>query len=424
LKNVVADASPERTFQDLSDKELADIEKAASYARHGWSQGITWDEILKSRRVLIVSEAGLGKTHECRARRKLLWNNGEAAFFVELASLSQGALTDNFSADEGGRFNDWLANPTAVATFFLDSIDELNLTLGSFEGALKRVNRALSGQLARARFVITSRPIPIDQRVTRDHAENGRNAILNALLLTTGDEGWHAKLQLAEDPLFLHFKDRALFLAREKLAEEADAVAWTDGDIISLERYGEAPPSTRDAMFAIMRDRLDDLDDLLLRDYSPREAWAGYNDERLMRRELARTFHDASNHLYTVDQEGATADEKETDVRLRSTAPPQQAVIEVKIGDDRWSGAVLRATLQDQIVNKYMAPEVCRVGCLLVTIPSDRHWVHPDTGERLDLAALIKMLNEEAERLVKKSGNTIRLMVKGLDLRPRLKREK
>jgi hypothetical protein len=259
---------------------------------------------------------------------------------------------------------------------------------------------------------------------TRDHAENGRNAILNALLLTTGDEGWHAKLQLAEDPLFLHFKDRALFLAREKLAEEADAVAWTDGDIISLERYGEAPPSTRDAMFAIMRDRLDDLDDLLLRDYSPREAWAGYNDERLMRRELARTFHDASNHLYTVDQEGATADEKETDVRLRSTAPPQQAVIEVKIGDDRWSGAVLRATLQDQIVNKYMAPEVCRVGCLLVTIPSDRHWVHPDTGERLDLAALIKMLNEEAERLVKKSGNTIRLMVKGLDLRPRLKREK
>ena len=120
LKNMAPDTSLERTFQDLSDKELADIEKAASYARHGWSKGITWHEILEFRRILIVAEAGLGKTHECRARCKRLWESGNAAFFVELSSLSRGALTDNFSTDEGVRFNDWLANPTAVATFFLD----------------------------------------------------------------------------------------------------------------------------------------------------------------------------------------------------------------------------------------------------------------------------------------------------------------
>lgn len=161
--------------------------------------------------------------------------------------------------------------------------------------------------------------------------------------------------------------------------------------VVSLERHGEAAPSTRETMFDLVRDRLDDLDDLLLRDQSPSEAWAGFEEERLMRRELARMLRDQSNHLYTVDEESATADEKETDVRLRSTGSPHEAVIEIKLGDDRWSGTVLRATLQDQIVAKYLAPENRRVGCLLVTIPVDRRWQHPDTGEPLDFAGLSRM---------------------------------
>ena len=39
-------AKVERTFQDLSDKDLADIEKASSLARQGWLKGISWDELL------------------------------------------------------------------------------------------------------------------------------------------------------------------------------------------------------------------------------------------------------------------------------------------------------------------------------------------------------------------------------------------
>ena len=110
---------------------------------------------------------------------------------------------------------------------------------------------------------------------TRDNAERGRGAILNALLATTGSEGWSAKLEMAADPLFAHFRDRAFAIALERAAEEADGAAWAETDVVALDRYSESPPSTRDAMFAVMRDRLDDIDDLLLEDVSPREAWAG-----------------------------------------------------------------------------------------------------------------------------------------------------
>ena len=258
----------------------------------------------------------------------------------------------------------------------------------------------------------------------RDHAEQGRNAVLNALLATTGSNGWKAKLAMANDPLFAHFKDRAIALAKEKAAEEVDSVALAESEFMVLDKHGESPPSTRETMFALMRDRLDDIDDLLLQDISPREAWAGISEERVMRRELARELQNRSNHIYTVDQEAATVDEKETDIRLRATASRQQGILELKIGEKPRSAAELRATLNDQLLTKYMAADECRAGCLVISIASDKHWNHPDTGKRLDFKGLIACLNEEAERLSQALGGTAKLLAKGLDLRPRLTTEK
>lgn len=258
----------------------------------------------------------------------------------------------------------------------------------------------------------------------RDHAEQGRNTVLSALLVTSGSEGWAAKLEMAQDPLFANFKDRAMAIARERAAEEVDGTALSDSEFVALDTYGEASPSTRDAMFAVMRDRLDDIDDMLLQDTSHRETWATIRDERLMRREIARELLIHRNHVYTVDQEAATADEKKTDIRMRAAASAQQATIELKIGEKDRSAADLRATLKDQLLTKYMTAEDCRSGCLLITIASDKTWPHSDTNKTLDFAGLIAMLNEEANRLSLKLGGSVRLMAKGLDLRPRLLTER
>jgi hypothetical protein len=257
----------------------------------------------------------------------------------------------------------------------------------------------------------------------RDHAERGRDAVLNALLATTGTEGWAAKFEMANDPLFAHFKDRAIAIAQEKAAEEADSIALSEAEFAVLDKSGEAPPSTRDAMFALMRDRLDDIDDLLLQDESPREAWANITDEHVRRREIARELRNAAKQTYIVDQESVTADEKETDIRLRSTSSEQIGTIELKLGDGR-SGMDLFNTIKDQLLTKYMAADECRAGCLLVTIAREREWEHPKTGKKIDFDQLMVVLNEEAERLSRELGGEAKLMAKGLNLLPRLKTEK
>ena len=255
----------------------------------------------------------------------------------------------------------------------------------------------------------------------RDDAEHARNNVVTALFNAKGEEGWAVKLEMAADPLCAHFKDRILAVAEENWAHEIDANTFDEEQAVVLDRTGEAPPSTNEAMFAIMKDRLSDLDDLLLSDVSPREAWAGISDEKVMRREIARELSHTANLIYTVDQEAVTADEKETDIRLRSVASNHEAVIELKLGDGR-TAKDLRDTIENQLVKKYMAAENSRSGALLVTLAKDRKWDHPDKGkgQRIDVEELFLLLHSEAERVQETLGGAVSIAVHFLDLRPRL----
>jgi len=159
-----------RSFRDLSDAEVGDIENVATRARSGWTGRFGWDELLRSQRVLIVSEAGAGKTYECQTQQAKLWKAGEPAFFMDLATLAGSSVRDMLGGEgEEERLDAWLRSQSEIATFFLDSIDELKLTLGKFDQALKRLNKALAGQLGRARIIITTRPVLIDRELIVRH---------------------------------------------------------------------------------------------------------------------------------------------------------------------------------------------------------------------------------------------------------------
>ena len=254
---------------------------------------------------------------------------------------------------------------------------------------------------------------------TRDKAERARNSIVTALLNAKGEEGLAAKLEMVADPLCAHFKERILAVAEESWAQEIDAEVFDEAQAVALDRSGEAPASTNEAMFAILKDRLSDLNDLLLRDVSPREAWAGISDERVMRREISRELSHAANSIYTVDQEAVTADEKETDIRLRSVLSKHEAVIELKLGDGR-TAKDLRDTIKNQLVRKYMAAEYSRAGALLVTLAKDRQWQHPDEKHMIKADELLSLLTAEADRVQQALGGGTYIYVHLLDLRPRL----
>lgn len=258
---------------------------------------------------------------------------------------------------------------------------------------------------------------------TRDNAQYARNKIVTALIEAKGEEGWAAKLEMANDPLCAHFRDRILAVAEEIWAQEIDSVPLDEAQAVALDQSGEAPPSTNEAMFAVLCDRLDELNELLLSDMSPRETWAGITAERGIRREIARELFYAANGIYKVDQEAVTADENRTDIRLRSVVSDHEAVIELKIADDR-SARDLRDTIYDQLVTKYMAAENRKSGCLLVTLAKERKWKHPDSGIDIELPELETLLREEARGVETKLGGALALSVSVLDLRPRLASEK
>jgi hypothetical protein len=156
----------ERTFQDIREKEIGVADQQSYLVRLGWSGGSTWKDLLRSKRVLIISEAGAGKTYECRQQAERLWDAGEPAYFIELATLaSTDDLRSMFNYEEEARLDAWLSSQSDVATFFLDSYDELKLSQGSFELALKRLQKGIHNQLGRARIVITTRPIAFDEQL-------------------------------------------------------------------------------------------------------------------------------------------------------------------------------------------------------------------------------------------------------------------
>jgi hypothetical protein len=257
----------------------------------------------------------------------------------------------------------------------------------------------------------------------RDNAETGRRLVFDALIQATGAEAYQAKLALSTDPLFAHAKDRIAALAHERLAAETDASVISMDELARLFQGNELAPMTTTDMAHLLSDRLDDLQDLMGIDASPKSAWAKVTDENTLRPAIARELDMMSKGAYTVDQEGVTVDGKETDIRFRALSR-YQAIIELKIGEKPRTGKELRDTIETQLVQKYMDARNAKTGCLLVTVANpERRWYHPDTGEPMDRHQLQDMLNEAAQIAQQRLGGEARVMARVLDLTPRLAKE-
>ena len=150
----------QRRFHTLTEAELEDAELLAALSEDEFrpSTGIGWSKLLQYDRVILLAGAGAGKTREMEEQAKHLVGEGRFAFFVPLESLDREAFVHLLSMDEQERFEAWKADGNAPAWFFLDAVDELKLTEGKLDRALRRLPVALTGHLARARVIISCRP--------------------------------------------------------------------------------------------------------------------------------------------------------------------------------------------------------------------------------------------------------------------------
>ena len=150
----------QRRFRELSDSELEDTESLLSWSGLGFGPDTGWSELLQHARVILLAEAGSGKTVEMREQANRLTGEGRFAFFIPLESLDRDRdpIVDTLSAAEEKRFDRWKEDGREPAWFFLDAVDELKLTAGKLDRALNRFSKAIDGHLHRARVIISCRP--------------------------------------------------------------------------------------------------------------------------------------------------------------------------------------------------------------------------------------------------------------------------
>ncbi len=149
----------DRRFRDLTDKERSEPAMLAAWGSQEPEPGIPWTELLKSERIVLLAEAGSGKTWEMRAQAARLKLEGKDAFFIAIEALEKEDVRDYLSMEEGEaeRFDAWLAG-NETAWFFLDAVDELKLINGKLSTALGKLDRAIRTAKRRARIIVSCRP--------------------------------------------------------------------------------------------------------------------------------------------------------------------------------------------------------------------------------------------------------------------------
>lgn len=117
----------------------------------------TWGDLVDHRRVVVLADAGAGKTFELRAQAERLHGDGRAAFFIRIEDL-EADFVNAFEVGSAETFAAWKAG-ASDAWFFLDSVDEARLEEPrAFEAALRRFADEIHDARHRAHVYVSSRP--------------------------------------------------------------------------------------------------------------------------------------------------------------------------------------------------------------------------------------------------------------------------
>lgn len=146
----------ERKFSQVSSEVESPSE--TDYASlFGTGKAITWKELEAESRVVILADAGAGKTVEMDAQARKMSDQGKYAFFIRIEDIDRD-FVQAFEVGNEEQFEQWLST-TEPAWFFLDSVDEALLTAPKFFGkAITHFSRRIKNAVHRAHIYISSRP--------------------------------------------------------------------------------------------------------------------------------------------------------------------------------------------------------------------------------------------------------------------------
>lgn len=144
-----------RTFHELSKYTSEDDELDLSHAFHVGDR-LSWSDLIQQYRLVILSEAGSGKTAEIRNIARGLRGEGKSAFFIRLEHVPSD-FEDGFEVGTFEEFQTWL-DSNDEGWLLLDSVDEARLrNPGDFALAVRKLGRRVATAKDRTHIVITGR---------------------------------------------------------------------------------------------------------------------------------------------------------------------------------------------------------------------------------------------------------------------------
>jgi hypothetical protein len=145
-----------RTFRELSQERMSENNGSDISNIFGIGESLTWTDLLAEYRLILLSEAGSGKTAEIRNAARKLQADGKSAFFLRLEHISSN-FEDAFEVGSFEEFEEWVASGKE-GWLLLDSVDEARLRHpGDFELAIRKLGRRINIAKDRTHIIITGR---------------------------------------------------------------------------------------------------------------------------------------------------------------------------------------------------------------------------------------------------------------------------
>ena len=144
-----------RTFHELTSKNTEGDEIDFTWIP-GLSRSQGWPDLIKEYRLIILSEAGSGKTSEIRHIARTLRAQNKQAFFLRLENIS-GKFKYAFEVGIFKDFRKWLKSGDE-GWLLLDSVDEARLRHpNDFQRAIRELSNRIEAVLGRVHIIITGR---------------------------------------------------------------------------------------------------------------------------------------------------------------------------------------------------------------------------------------------------------------------------
>lgn len=156
----------DRRFIVWTDKEVSDPELMSYLVAS--REALSWKDLLVKHRVVILAEAGSGKSIELSEQARLSSATGSYTFSATLQNVGRRGLEGALGKLASLKLVEWRSSEQP-AWFFLDSVDEAKSNDVRLDDALKEIAYGIAGGESRAHIVLSGRHTDWEFRRDLEH---------------------------------------------------------------------------------------------------------------------------------------------------------------------------------------------------------------------------------------------------------------